>query len=81
MRYNTISMKQQFSIHSYSKQELAMLYFKDCNDPHAALNRLNRWIKAWPDLNAEMNAACLNKLSKYFTPKQVGIIVSYLGEP
>ena len=69
-----------FKYRSYSKQELAMLYFPD-SDPHVALNRLNRWIRGCPDLSREMAARKVSKYSKFFTSDQVRLILYYLGDP
>ena len=69
-----------FKPRSYSKQELAMLYFPDA-DPHVAVNRLNRWIRRCQDLKVRMAACQVSKFSKFFTAHQVRLIVEYLGDP
>ena len=69
-----------FKPHSYSKQELAMLYFPDA-DPHVAVNRLNRWIRNCPDLRVRIASFKVSKYSKFFTSDQVRLIVDYLGDP
>ena len=69
-----------FKPHSYSKQELAMLYFPDA-DPHVAVNRLNRWIRNCPDLRVRITSFKVSKYSKFFTSDQVRLIVDYLGDP
>ncbi len=69
-----------FKIRSYSKQELAMLYFPDA-DPHVATNRLASWIRQCRALGDALSACHLSKKSKFFTPKQVALIVDFLGEP
>ena len=72
---------KQFTIRSYAKSQLAMLYFPDASDPHVALNRLNAWIKRCPPLADGLAAVYQSRHAKYFTPQAVRIIVTYLGEP
>lgn len=67
-------------IRSYSKQELAMLYFPD-SDPRTATNHLMRWINRNPTLQRELKATGYYSHSKYFTTRQVCAILDYLGEP
>ena len=67
-------------IKSYLKSELAMLYFPDC-DPHAAMNRLNTWIKKCRPLTDALAACNQSRFAKYYSAKAVRIIVEYLGEP
>ena len=67
-------------IRSYSKQELAMLYFPD-SDPRTANNHLMRWINRNHSLQQELKATGYYTHSKYFTTRQVCAILDYLGEP
>ena len=67
-------------IRSYSKQELAMLYFPD-SDPRTAACHLMRWINRNKQLRKELTATGYYPHSKYFTTRQVCIILDYLGEP
>lgn len=67
-------------IKSYSKQDLAMLYFPD-NDPHIATNHLMRWITNCPPLVEHLRKTHYRRNSKYFIAHQVRVIVEYLGEP
>jgi len=69
-----------FKPRSYSKQELAMLYFPEAA-PHVAVNRLNSWIRRCRDLNVLMDACPVSKFSKFYTAHQVRLIVEYLGDP
>ena len=69
-----------FTIKSYPKSELALLYFPG-SDPHVALNRLNSWIKRCPPLVEALSACYQGRYAKYFTPMAVRLIVEYLGEP
>ncbi len=65
---------------SYTKQELASLYSPEVSD-RSAMRTLNNWIRLNADLRNELCATHYSKWSKIFTPRQVRIIVKYLGEP
>jgi len=69
-----------FQIRSYSKQELAMLYFPD-SDPHTAVNRLMSWVKRCKPLRDALAACHGSKYSKFFTTREIKLIIEYLGEP
>lgn len=71
---------EEFRIRAYSKQELAQAYFPMAN-PHVAVNRLMRWIQTCEELKKALQQIGYKKTSKFFTPKEVGLIVDYLGEP
>ena len=62
-----------FEIRAYYKSELAMIYFPDMTR-RGAVRRLNNWLKINPRL------ADLVDVSD-FTPVQVALIVSEVGEP
>ena len=72
---------KDFVIKTYSKAELAMLYFPDANSTHVAVKHLMAWIKRCTPLYQELQQAGLQARDKTFTPKHVKIIVEYLGEP
>ena len=67
-------------IRSYSKQELAMLYFPD-SDPRIATNHLMRWINRCPPLLEALAKLHYRRSAKFFTTTQVTMIMEYLGEP
>ena len=67
-------------IKSYAKSELALLYFPD-SDPHVATVRLMGWIRRCPELRDRLSACHSSKFAKYFTAREVGLIVEYLGSP
>ena len=71
---------KEFSIRSYPKSELALLYFPDAT-PHVALNRLNAWISRCQPLTEALSAVYQARHAKYFSPLTVRLIVEYLGEP
>lgn len=62
-----------FEIRAYYKSELAMAYFPDMTR-RGATRRLNNWLRINPRL---ADLADLND----FTPVQVALIVSEVGEP
>lgn len=70
-----------FRIRPYSKRELAQLYFPDTVNGETAVANLRNLMRRNPDLLHELANARYKAHDKIFTPKQVGIIVGYLGEP
>lgn len=70
-----------FPIRSRSKKELALCYFPDSENPHSAVNHLMSWIKRCHGLLPALEAQGYQKSSKWFTPRQVKLIVEYLGDP
>lgn len=69
-----------FEIRAYSKKELALCYFPDL-DPKSAGKRLKRWITKNEELYEELKKTCYNETFRSFSPRQVRIIVKYLGDP
>ena len=67
-------------LRSYTKQELALLYFPDAT-PAVASAHLMRWIQRIPDLLQKLAATGYGKNCKEFTPMQVSYILYFLGEP
>ena len=56
-------------LRSYTKQELALLYFPDAT-PAVASAHLMRWIQRIPDLLQKLAATGYGKNCKEFTPMQ-----------
>jgi hypothetical protein len=73
-------MNSAFTIKSYPKSELALLYFPD-SDPHVALNRLNSWIHRCQPLVDALEACYQSRHAKFFSAQAVRHIIHYLGEP
>ena len=71
---------EKFNIRTYSKKELALLYFPD-SIPHTAVNDLMAWILRCTPLIRQLEAAGYEKKSRMFTPHQIRLIVEHLGEP
>ena len=65
---------------SYTKQELALLYFPSTS-PVVASAHLMRWIQRNPDLMTKLRESGYGKNTKEFTPMQVSHIFYFLGEP
>ena len=70
-----------FEIRSYGKSELAMLYFPHAQTAEGALSNLRFWIRKCRDLDAALKACGMAPQAKSYTPKEVSLIVHYLGEP
>ena len=69
--------KSSFTIRSYSKSELAMLYSPYIT-PKAAVRKLNRWIAFKPGLQEQLRASGMLPNAKCYTPLQVHTIVEAL---
>lgn len=70
-----------FRIRPYSKRELARFYFPDTANDESAVANLRNLTRRVPGLDKELKATGYKPRDKIFTPKQVGILVRYLGEP
>jgi len=70
-----------FPIHAYSKQELANAYFPTASSSRVAVNHLMAWVHRCTPLWEGLAETGYNRCSKYFTSKQVMLIVEHLGEP
>ena len=70
-----------FEIRSYGKSELAMLYFPHAQTTEGALCNLRFWIRKCRDLDEALKACGMARQAKSYTPKEVALIVEYLGEP
>ncbi len=73
--------RDQFTVRAYGKSELALLYFPMANTSHTAVNHLMGWINRCRGLKEALDKIGYMKSSKYFTPKEVALIVDYLGWP
>lgn len=71
-----------FKIRCYGKSELAMMYFPNL-ERKTAVGKLKRWIDRCGPLSEELNGIKEpTKTIRFdFTPKEVGLIARYLGEP
>ena len=71
---------REFKITSYSKKELACLYFPTAM-PRTAVNHLSSCITKCKPLSEALQQTGYKKTDKLLTPKQVALIAFYLGEP
>lgn len=71
----------EFKVKAYGKSELALQYFPDAASAHTAVNHLMSWIHRHPVLSEGLARMGYRKSAKFFTPKEVAMIVEYLGEP
>lgn len=72
--------EKEFRMKSYGKADLAMKYNPDLTIS-SAQKALKRWIDYNKELTAELEKTNYNKYRKIYTPKEVELIVKYLGEP
>ena len=78
-QHSTLIIKSM-DLRSYTKQELALLYFPD-SDPDVARSHLMRWIVRCTQLYEQLLKSGYTKNSKEFNPLQVSYIFFHLGEP
>ncbi|MCR5394104.1 MAG: DUF4248 domain-containing protein [Bacteroidales bacterium] len=71
----------EFEIRAYTKKELALCYFPSSTNPHTAVNRLMSWINRCEPLHSMLEMNGYRKMSRWFSPREVELIVDYLGEP
>ena len=69
-----------FTVRSYGKAELALLY-QPCSTPDTAMKTLYRWIKGCPLLMQELRSLNYNPKRRTFLKPEVEAIVRHLGEP
>ena len=62
------------------KSALAASYFPELAS-HQACNRLRRWIIRCTELYDKLREMGYRPEQRIFTPRQVGLIIRYLGEP
>ena len=71
----------EFKVRAYGKSELAWLYFPTANSAHTAVNHLMAWVRRNPDRVNGLHKLGYRKSTKFFTPKEIALIIDYLGEP
>ena len=70
-----------FKVKMYTKKELALCYFPSAVSPHTAVNHLMSWINRCTPLREALEGQGYRKTSKWFSPREVRLIIEYLGEP
>ena len=73
-------MENPFKIKAYGVGELASLYFPDI-EKRSASNQFRKWIVKSKTLKSKLTNADWKEGQKLLTPKQVGILIEFLGEP
>ena len=70
-----------FKIQQYGKSGLALMYFPGAATASGALSNLNYWIRCNKTLTRALQDFGMPPHSKFFTPKEVSLIIKHLGEP
>ena len=70
----------EFKLQTYYKSELAMMYFPQ-SDKRNAVQNLKRWIRKCTQLTRELKVAGYMPTRKFYSRREVELIVKYLGEP
>ena len=79
MKTNETQIKE-FRNRALGKGELARLYLPDMSE-HSATNRLSQWIHGHRQLMEKLSETGYYKHQRLLTPRQVSLIVQFLGEP
>lgn len=75
-----IRLTSDFKPGVYTVKELALRYFPE-STPRSATTQLRRWIVRNTDLLEALHAAGYQSMQRMYTPRQVMLILEYLGEP
>ncbi len=70
-----------FEIRTYGKSELALKYFPNAETTTGALSNLSFWIRKNKKLVKALRSCGMPPKSKFYTPREVSLIVKYLGAP
>lgn len=73
-------MEDKFKIKSYGYGELAQMYFPQITKQSATI-QFRRWIRLNEKLQDALISSGHRRWQKLLTPKQVEIIIHYIGEP
>ncbi|NDV66757.1 DUF4248 domain-containing protein [Bacteroides sp. 224] len=72
--------EKMFVVKTYLKAELAMMYHPTLSKD-AAMYKMKKWILHNDELREAYSRIQGNPRDHYYTPKQVELIVKYLGVP
>ncbi len=72
--------EDKFKVRAFGYGELAQLYFPQITKQSATI-QFRRWIRINNPLQIELTSNGFRKFQKMLTPKQVEIIIKYIGEP
>jgi hypothetical protein len=73
-------MQSTFKLRSYGYSELAQLYFPHITKKSASV-QLRRWLILNKKLNASLEETGFVPGQKLLTPRQVALVLEFLGEP
>ncbi len=71
---------EKFELRSYTRTELSRKYNPQFCD-RSAQRILIKWIERNKELKEQLITTGFNRMDRIFTPKQVELIISFLGEP
>ena len=72
--------EEKFKVRAFGYGELAQLYFPQITKQSATI-QLRRWIRINEKLREALIASGYRRWQKILTPKQVEIIIHFIGEP
>lgn len=70
----------KFVIRGYHKADLALMYHPNMSAT-AAMGKMRRWINRNARLKEKLLEVQISALNHTYTPKEVAILVEFLGEP
>lgn len=73
-------MEKTFEIRTFGFGELAQLYFPNVTKASAS-RMFSQWIYSSPQLLKRLLILNWKKRAKYFTPKQVKVLIEYFDPP
>lgn len=73
-------MEKKFETRTFGFGELAQLYFPNVTKSSAS-RMFSQWIYNCPELVAKLTEMNWKKRLRYFTPKQVKLLISYFEPP
>jgi hypothetical protein len=73
-------MEKKFELRTFGFGELAQLYFPHVTKASAS-RMLSLWIYKSPELVTNLSELNWKKRSKYFTPKQVKVLIGHFDPP
>jgi len=77
---NKAGLEKAFVLRSYGYGELALLYFP-FSTKKSATTQLRRWIRRNQDLRNNLALLGFAERQRILTPRQVEVVVQYVGEP
>lgn len=72
--------EEKFKVRAFGYGELAQIYFPQITKQSATV-QFRRWIRINEELQKELKDSGFKRFQKLLTPKQVEIIIKFIGEP